>query len=48
MALLNLPYCAVEFAVVISIGSVSLSADSIDIMTPAPVPMSLTGLARWR
>jgi hypothetical protein len=45
VALLNLAYFAVAFAVAVGIGSVSLFADSIDIMTPAPVPLSLAGRA---
>jgi Co/Zn/Cd efflux system component len=38
VALLNLTYFAVEFAVAVGIGSVSLFADSIDFLEDTSVP----------
>ena len=44
VALLNLSYFGVEFAVALAIGSVSLFADSIDFLEDAsPTPSSLLG-----
>jgi len=47
VAILNLAYCAVEFAVAHTIGSVSLFADSIDFLEDATVNGIILLALRW-
>lgn len=47
VALLNLGYFGVEFAVALSIGSVSLFADSIDFLEDASVSLLILMALRW-
>jgi Co/Zn/Cd efflux system component len=47
VALLNLAYFGVEFAVARTIGSVSLFADSIDFLEDATVNGLILGALRW-
>lgn len=47
VALLNLGYFGIEFAVALAIGSVSLFADSIDILEDASVNFLILGALAW-
>jgi Co/Zn/Cd efflux system component len=47
VALLNLAYFGVEFAVALSIGSVSLFADSVDFIEDASVNFLIAGTLGW-
>jgi Co/Zn/Cd efflux system component len=47
VALLNLGYFGVEFAVAVAIGSVSLFADSIDFLEDASVNMLIVVALGW-
>src|SRR5882762_1246087 len=47
VALLNLAYFGVEFAVALAIGSVSLFADSIDFLEDASVNILIAFALRW-
>jgi Co/Zn/Cd efflux system component len=48
VALLNLAYFLVEFAVALAIGSVSLFADSIDFLEDASVNLLIAVAIGWR
>jgi Co/Zn/Cd efflux system component len=47
VALLNLGYFGVEFAVAVAIGSVSLFADSVDFIEDASVNLLILAALRW-
>jgi Co/Zn/Cd efflux system component len=47
VALLNLAYFGLEFAVAVSIGSVALFADSIDFLEDASVNLLILAALRW-
>jgi len=48
VAVLNLAYFGVEFAVALSIGSVSLFADSVDFLEDAAVNLLILAAVAWR
>lgn len=48
VALLNLGYFGIEFAVALAIGSVSLFADSVDFLEDASVNLLILVALRWR
>jgi Co/Zn/Cd efflux system component len=47
VAILNLAYCGVEFAVALAIGSVSLCADSVDFLEDASVNLLIAVALGW-
>jgi Co/Zn/Cd efflux system component len=47
VAILNLAYCGVEFAVALNIGSVSLLADSVDFLEDAAVNLLIFAAIGW-
>ena len=47
VAILNLAYFGIEFAVALAIGSVALFADSIDFLEDASVNLLVLGALRW-